>query len=232
MNDAQISENTGNAPVDQNPAPEGNTQANHNPDNVSLAALDAQLNQQAPDNQQPAPENQQPEQRDNQADNQPEQADKQQDQQPEQAPADFTAEDLGLALEADAGLLAGFNQLGRDLGLSREQMGALARWQEEMCLQQQEQAIASTRKELISAWGRKAESNRQAAATLVARVDQLTNGAFGKALASTGAANNAGVIMGLHALASALGEDAIGNINAAAAPSQEDPMDVFSKVFG
>lgn len=124
--------------------------------------------------------------------------------------------DLPEGAEVDDGVLASFGQAAVELGLSRKQAGALAKWQLDTIAAQREALMEAGVRELNRAWGSKGEANQRAVLGLISRIDRLAgDDSFSKALAASGATLFPGVLKGLLAVAGLLSEDSMGGAGAA-----------------
>lgn len=144
---------------------------------------------------------------------------------PENTPiSDWESVDLGLGEDAvDGEVLKSFGKAAVDLGLTPKQARVLAQWQLDTIAESRTALLETGAEELRKDWGRKNEANQRAVLTLIANVDRkLGNDAFSKALGISGATCHAGVIKGLHAIASMLSEDAMGAGKGAPMPDKPE----------
>lgn len=157
------------------------------------------------------------------------------DNDPEDSPiADWSALDLGLADDApvDSATLAAFGAQAVALGLTPKQARGLVNWQLAAISEGRQQLLDNGMAQLKKAWGGRYEANRRAALSLVSQLDrELGNDVFSKALADSGAALCAPIVMGLAALAARLGEDSMGKSAPATPQHEETALEGMQEVF-
>ena len=129
-------------------------------------------------------------------------------------------------IEADADMLSGFGEAAVAAGLTRKQAQALVDWQTAFQQERARAQLDAGMDTLRKAWGNKAEANQKAVLGLVSRIDRaLGDESFSRALGESGAARHAGVVLGLHKIASLMSEDSLGSATGAAAEHDETPLE-------
>lgn len=129
-------------------------------------------------------------------------------------------------IEADAGMLAGFGEAAVAAGLTRRQAQALVDWQTAFQKERAQAQLDAGMATLRKAWGNKAGANQKAVLGLVSRIDRaLGDESFSRALGESGAARHAGVVLGLHKIASLMAEDSLGSAAGAAEEHDETPLE-------
>lgn len=145
---------------------------------------------------------------------------------PESQPiADWSKVDLGLPKDApvDANLLQSFGELAVKEGLTPAQAKATVNWQLAAIKEAQETYIAVQEKELKAAWGKNIAANQEKVIALASRIDRMKGCEnFSKALAQSGAANNALVCKGLLAIANLLEEDGLNSGSQSGGDTREE----------
>ena len=129
-------------------------------------------------------------------------------------------------IQPDADMLAGFGRAAVAAGLTRRQAQALVDWQTAFQKERAQAQLDAGMATLRKAWGNKAGPNQKAVLGLVSRIDRaLGDESFSRALGESGAARHAGVVLGLHKIASLMAEDSLGSAAGAAEEHDETPLE-------
>lgn len=139
---------------------------------------------------------------------------------------------LGDAL-VDASLVEDFGQAAVASGLTPAQARAIVQGHVRHMQRQADARLANERKTLEAAWGRDMPARLQQVETLCQRLGRMPGCEnFRAALEQSGGASSAAVIMGLHAIAQALGEDSKGRFASGGLSGKETVLEGIRSVFG
>lgn len=139
---------------------------------------------------------------------------------------------LGDAL-VDASLVEDFGQAAVASGLTPAQARAIVQGHVRHMQRQADARLANERKTLEAAWGRDMPARLQQVETLCQRLGRIPGCEnFRAALEQSGGASSAAVIMGLHAIAQALGEDSKGRFASGGLSGKETALEGIRSVFG
>lgn len=139
---------------------------------------------------------------------------------------------LGDAL-VDASLVEDFGQAAVASGLTPAQARAIVQGHVRHMQRQADARLANERKTLEAAWGRDMPARLQQVETLCQRLERMPGCEnFRAALEQSGGASSAAVIMGLHAIAQALGEDSKGRFASGGLSGKETALEGIRSVFG
>lgn len=139
---------------------------------------------------------------------------------------------LGDAL-VDASLVEDFGQAAVASGLTPAQARAIVQGHVRHMQRQADARLANERKTLEAAWGRDMPARLQQVETLCQRLGRMPGCEnFRAALEQSGGASSAAVIMGLHAIAQALGEDSKGRFASGGLSGKETALEGIRSVFG
>lgn len=136
--------------------------------------------------------------------------------------------------QIDPDVLAAFGELAQKEGLTPVQAKAAVHFQLDAIRKAQAAYLAEQEKILKDAWGADIKRNSEQVMSLVTRISRIKGlEDFPKAFDMSGAANNATVLKGLHAIAALLEEDGTGTPSGAAGGGsrEETALEGIQAVF-